>query len=243
MLHEDAIQEANIIAMLSPSSTVQDAVQGLELLQQYPPPLSIKTTVGIHPYHVNDDEFEGQSPEELKTSIKNLLVNSERKPLIAAVGECGLDASDGFPAMDDQLPFFELQIELAQELGLPLFVHERLAFDHTMRLLENVTVPVIIHCFTGTKEECAAYIQRGYCISVSGYILKDSNDNCEEVLSCLREGVIPMNKLMIETDAPYLGFDGCRQLYLEHNQDYVASLNSKKRKRLQQSIYPNVPNA
>ena len=48
---------------------------------------------------------------------------------------------------------------------------------------------------------------------------------------------------MIETDAPYMGFEGCRELYLESNQEYAASLNSKKRKRLLQSIYPNVPSS
>ena len=48
---------------------------------------------------------------------------------------------------------------------------------------------------------------------------------------------------MIETDAPYMGFPGCRQLYLEYNSDFVSSLNAKKRKRLQQSIYPNVPSS
>ena len=86
-------------------------------------------------------------------------------------------------------------------------------------------------------------MKRGYYISVSGFILKESNDNCDQVLSCLREGIIPLDKLMIETDAPYMGFDGCRQLYLEHNKEYAESLNSKRRKRLSQSIYPNVPSS
>ena len=138
-----------------------------------------------------------------------------------------------------------MQIEIASELEMPLFVHERLAFDKTIELLEKAApkIPIIIHCFTGTKEECIEYIKRGYFISISGYILKESNDNCAEVISCLEEGVIPPSKLMIETDAPYMGFSGCRQLYLDHNQEYVSSLNSKKRKRLQQSIYPNVPSS
>ena len=179
--------------------------------------------------------------------MKRLLLQNDNDddntPLIAAIGECGLDASEVFPPIEEQLPWFEMQIELAQEWKLPLFVYERLAFDETMRLLQDVTVPVIIHCFTGTKQQCAQYIERGYSISVSGFILKESNDNCDQVLSCLREGVIPLDKLMIETDAPYMGFEGCRKLYLEQNQEFVASLNSKKRKRLSQSIYPNVPSS
>jgi TatD DNase family protein len=73
--------------------------------------------------------------------------------------------------------------------------------------------------------------------------LKDTSENYNEVISCLSEDVIPLDKLMIETDAPYMGFSGCRQLYMEYNDEFVDSLNSKKRKKLQQSIYPNVPSS
>lgn len=209
----------------------------------------------MHPYHVNDESLllsvDGEKipPEEQKKKIKNILladVEESANNLCAAVGECGLDASEGFPPLEDQIPWFQMQIEIAEELNLPLFIHERLAFDEAMGLLEKVDpskTPVIIHCFTGTKEQCIAYIERGYSISISGYILKESNDNCAEVVSCLEEGVIPLDKLMIETDAPYMGFAGCRKMYLESNQEFVASLNSKKRKRLIQSIYPNVPSS
>lgn len=255
ILEEDAVKSANIVAMISPSSTIAESEIGIELLKAHPPPVTIKTTVGVHPYHVNDEPLlfsndgEKITLEEQKSKIKKiLLADSEEttNALCAAIGECGLDASEGFPPLEDQIPWFEMQIEIAQELGLPLFVHERLAFEKVMDLLEKVdssTIPIIIHCFTGTKAECIAYIERGYSISVSGYILKASNDNCAEVISCLEEGVIPLDKLMIETDAPYMGFEGCRELYLESNQEYAASLNSKKRKRLLQSIYPNVPSS
>mmetsp|Transcript_12237 Transcript_12237/g.29048 ORF Transcript_12237/g.29048 Transcript_12237/m.29048 type:complete len:376 (-) Transcript_12237:358-1485(-) len=244
MLNEDAVKNANIAGMISPSSTMEESERGIELLSTNPPPLAIKTTVGIHPYHVRDESLLATPVEEHVNRLKGLL--AANRSVCAAVGECGLDASEGFPPLEDQIPWFRRQIEIAQELGLPLFVHERLAFDTAMELLKCVDparTPVIIHCFTGTQAECSSYIERGYFISVSGYILKPSNDNCAQVVSCLEEGVIPLDKLMIETDAPYMGFEGCRQLYLEFNQSYVASLNSKKRKRLQQSIYPNVPSS
>jgi TatD DNase family protein len=92
-----------------------------------------------------------------------------------------------------------------------------------MEILKDVNVPIIIHCFTGTKEQCVEYVKRGYYISLSGYILKEANDNCAEVLACLKEGIIPLDKLMIETDAPYMGFPDCRQLYMEHNADYYLA--------------------
>jgi TatD DNase family protein len=241
ILKEDAIELANVVAMLSPSSTIQEAQNGLTLIENNPPPLPVKTTVGVHPYHVNDDELAKKSLEEHGATIKELLTTHPN--LCAAVGECGLDTSDGFPPLQDQVPWFKLQVNIAQELNLPLFVHERLAFDESMEILKDVNVPIIIHCFTGTKEQCEEYVKRGYYISLSGYILKEANDNCAEVLACLKEGIIPLDKLMIETDAPYMGFPDSRQLYMEHNVDYVSSLNSKKRKRLQQSMYPNVPSS
>lgn len=244
ILREDGLKEANIVAMLSPSSTIEEARAGLSLLNTNPPPLPVKTTVGVHPYHVNDDELQGKSMEEHKEAIVALLTSPESaRRHCAAVGECGLDATEGFPSLEKQLPWFRMQIEVAQDLNLPLFVHERLAFEHTMRLLEKVTVPVIIHCFTGTRDECVQYIQRGYYISVSGYIMKEGNDNCAEVISCLKGGVIPLDRLMIETDAPYMGFQDCRRLYVERNPDLLAGLNSKKKKRLLQSTYPNVPSS
>ena len=240
ILNEDAIKEANIAAMLSPSSTILEAKMGLARLQSSPPPLPIMTTVGVHPYHVNDDELTGKSLEIHGQEIRDLLQSNSE--FCAAVGECGLDAEDGFPPLEDQLPWFQLQVKIAEDMKLPLFVHERLAFEETMKILKDVTVPIIIHCFTGTKNQCQEYIKRGYYISVSGYILK-SMDNSDQVCECLQEGIIPLDKLMIETDAPYMGFTDCRDLYMQRNAEYAASLNAKKRKRLQTSIYPNVPSS
>ena len=241
ILNEDAIKEANIVAMLSPSSTINEARIGLERLDKSPPPIPIKTTVGVHPYHVNDEDLKGCNLDDHRQAMECLV--QQHKGFCGAIGECGLDASEGFPPLEDQVPWFRLQVTLANEFQLPIFVHERLAFHQTIEILESATTPVIIHCFTGTKEQCIEYVNRDYFVSVSGYILKETNDNYDEVISCLRDDVIPLDRLMIETDAPYMGFPGCRELYLRHNEDFVSSINSKKRKRLQQSIYPNVPSS
>jgi TatD DNase family protein len=238
ILEEDAVFEQYICAMISPSSTIQEAVDGIDRLQQYKGRLSIKTTVGVHPYHVNDEELQSLSLEQHLDVMRTML--QDNRVYCAAVGECGLDASQGFPPLEDQIPWFHAQIALAEELRLPLFVHERLGFETCLEMLKDASVPIIIHCFTGTVEECCAYMQRGYSISFSGYLYKqDASETCE----CLRQGIIPLDKLMIETDAPYMGFVGCRDHYVSKNADYVNALNSKKRKRLLSSTYPNVPSA
>eukprot|EP00934_Nitzschia_sp_Nitz4_P006458 Nitzschia sp. Nitz4//scaffold49_size126201//52301//53272//NITZ4_003639-RA/size126201-processed-gene-0.68-mRNA-1//1//CDS//3329553140//6448//frame0 len=241
ILREDAIQEANIVAVLSPSSTIQEAQQGIEWMTTTPPPIPVKTTVGVHPYHVLDPELSEFSLDKNAERMVDLL--QAHSDLCSAVGECGLDASEGFPPISEQIPWFEMQVKVAEKLQLPLFVHERLAFQETMEILNNVEVPILVHCFTGTKKQCQQYIDKGYYVSLSGYILKNSNDNCKEVLSCLTEGVIPLDRLMLETDAPYMGFPGSRNLYLERNAEQLTTLNGKKRKRLQQGQYPNVPSS
>ena len=80
-----------------------------------------------------------------------------------AIGEAGLDYSDGFPSREAQLPWFEAQLRLAGRLQLPLFVHERLAFADTFAALSALAKPrlpfrVMIHCFTGTQEELEACV-------------------------------------------------------------------------------------
>ena len=250
ILTEDAVAESNIVAMLSPASTLEEARKSILFLndqqKQKQWSIEIRTTVGVHPYHVK--EF--SSPDHHFAEFQQLLQTSPH--VIAAIGECGLDTTDGFPPLEDQIPWFEAQVQWAREFRLPLFVHERLAFHETMRILKCVTtttseqnvqqepLPIIIHCFTGTREECAQYISRGYSLSVSGFIAKDAG---KEVRQCLVDGIIPLDKLMIETDAPYMGFSGCRDQWIGKQQEYVASLNSKQRKRLQNTVYPNVPSS
>jgi TatD DNase family protein len=255
ILHHDDIRD--IVAMLSPSSTLTEAAQGIAALNEYSSAActtttnrlpTIKTTVGIHPYHVNDKELlllegtsVGRSIAERMESARSML-QSNLETCVAAVGECGLDASDGFPSIPDQLPWFQAQIALAVSLRLPLFVHERLAFQQTMDLLNEAdNVPILIHCFTGTVAECQAYVERGYFISISGYVFRDDAD---DVRQCLEQGVIPMDKLMIETDAPYMGFTGCRDAYIAKNAATIqTTLNAKKRKKLIASQYPNAPSS
>jgi TatD DNase family protein len=249
ILKEDAVMESNVVAMLSPSSTLAEAITGLSALierrtavdigKEPSSAITILTTVGLHPYHTQDDDVTATKISAYMTAIADLI--SKHSSLVAAVGECGLDASDGFPPLDVQRPWFQAQIELAQQLRLPLFVHERLAFHETMEMLQPMSssVPILIHCFTGTQDECRSYIERGYSISLSGYIFKEGN----AVEQCLMDATIPLDKLMLETDAPYMGFANNRDLYLQKNAAYVEALNSKTKKRLRNSVYPNVPSS
>jgi len=229
ILFEDAVRDHNIVAMLSPSSTIQEAKNGLAFFKDQSS-FNILTTIGVHPYQVPATSPSRDVYDEMK------LIVQENPTLVCAVGECGLDTSPGFPPLDHQIPWFQQQIQFAKDMQLPLFVHERGAFEVTMNLLQSFTGKVIIHCFTGTAVECQQYIERGYSISLSGYICKPTDTR-----ECVP--LIPLSQLMLETDAPYMGFATCRQLYLDKNMDSMATLNSKQRKRLTTGTYPNVPSS
>lgn len=296
ILQQDAVLESNIIAMISPSSTIKDARYGLQKLKNASENsnatnstihgVTIRTTVGVHPYNINDshddhndindihtnsstnvkdDDAMKQQQERMEECIFQEayeLIRSDRcnnRNHIVAIGECGLDGSDGFPPLPQQIPWFDAQIKLYERIqeedsqrqqSLAFFVHERLAFNETYHMLQESSIDpsrIIIHCFTGTVEECQQYIRAGYSISISGYIFRDTAGS-GSIIDCLQQNVIPLHKLLIETDAPYMGFGGTngggRQLFLQKNNDIIQStLNSKQRKKIMSSTYPNVPSS
>jgi TatD DNase family protein len=235
--------------MISPSSTIQESQASLSLLksatEEERNDIHIKTTVGVHPYHCKSDP----TSEEMD-QLRHLLNEDDNKQYISCIGETGLDYSDGFPDEAHQLPWFISQLNLALEYNLPVFLHERLAFEDTLRCIDEAFAAagsenekklpnIIVHCFTGSFNECVEYMKRGYFISVSGYILKEAGIE-NNIRQCLREGIIPLDRLMIETDSPYMGFAGNKDAFFDAEGESFSGLASKKRKRLK-SIYPNVP--
>lgn len=238
----------SIKAMISPSSTIEESEQSVHLLQSCTESernnIRIKTTVGVHPYSTKEEAITPGNLDKLRALLDDSNNNNE---IIACIGETGLDYSDGFPDKQYQIPWFQSQLDLAFDFALPVFLHERLAFADTLKCIDEAVerhkgqaIPkIIVHCYTGTFMECVEYMKRGYYISVSGYILKQSDG---EVRKCLREGIIPLERLMIETDAPYMGFAANKDSFFEAEGNAFASLPSKKRKRLK-SMYPNTPSS
>lgn len=174
-------------------TSLQGSKDSLRLSRLYPG--NLYATAGIHPHDSKmwDDETEG----ELKELLKN--------PECVAVGECGLDFNRNFSPPEVQLEVFEKQVKLACQFGKPLFLHEREAHAELIEILQrhkDKLPSAVIHCFTGTKEEAQKYLDMGFYIGLTGYLWKDKSEN--GVRKILEDQIIPLDRLLVETDAPFM---------------------------------------
>jgi TatD DNase family protein len=184
-------QANNVTKFLLVSASLKDAEKVNKIYQNNKD--SCFLTIGAHPHHAN--EFNSSSPLEMKQLIK------EYKP--HSVGETGLDFFRNISSYEEQLFAFEEQIQIAIETNLPLFLHQRDAHDDFLKVIskyKNYISKAVVHCFTGTQEELDDYLELGFHIGLTGWIC-DERRNID-----LRKSLknIPLDKLMIETDCPYL---------------------------------------
>ena len=152
------------------------------------------STAGIHPHDASD--FDNQNTTQTLKQLFEL-------EWVVAVGECGLDFNRDFSPRDKQRDCFEAHLELAAENGLPLFLHERDAFDEFLAFMKQARGRVsrgVVHCFTGTREQAHAYLDLDLHLGITGWICDERRgEHLREVVK-----TIPVNRLMIETDCPYL---------------------------------------
>lgn len=155
-------------------------------------------TVGIHPHDAKSAVDERGIPN-FQGQMAQLLSNTKA----VAVGECGLDFNRNFSPKENQLAVFEAQLVLACEHQLPVFLHERDAFEEQYQLLSKYRkdlVGGVAHCFTGSLEQMQAYLDLDLYIGITGWLCDPKRGKA------LREAVahLPLTRLLVETDAPYL---------------------------------------
>jgi TatD DNase family protein len=154
---------------------------------------TLYATAGVHPHHA--DVYTPQS----ETRVCELC----RHDSVVAVGECGLDYNRNYSSPAAQRLAFESQLELAAQTGKPVFLHQRDAHADFIAMLRNARPKLsggIAHCFTGTAAEAVDYLELDLYIGITGWICDERRG------SDLREAVreIPLNRILLETDAPYL---------------------------------------
>lgn len=156
-------------------------------------PETLWATAGVHPHHAR--ECDAQTITELRELAGH--------PRVVALGECGLDFKRNYSPHPDQEKWFVAQLELACELGKPLFLHSRDAhprFADILRTQRARLPPAVAHCFTGSAEELRAYVDLGLYIGITGWICDERRGT--NLLQLVRE--IPADRLLVETDSPYL---------------------------------------
>jgi len=177
--------------MVITGASREHSPKALALAQAHPGELF--ATAGVHPHHAS--EYTAECDAEMRALHAH--------PEVVAVGETGLDFFRDFSPRPMQRKAFERQLEIAVATGKPLFLHQRDAhadFMAIMKSFDGKLGPAVVHCFTGTREELFDYLDNDWHIGITGWL-------CDERRGAhLRElvGSIPANRLMIETDAPYL---------------------------------------
>jgi len=185
--------DAGVTKIMVTGTSLHTTKEALRLTRLYPNILY--STAGIHPHDAKSWE------EDTYRELEAVAASGE----CVAVGECGLDFNRNFSPPDVQISVFEKQVELACKLGKPLFLHERDAHQQMVDILQkNIErLPAcVIHCFTGTKEQALKYLELGCYIGLTGYLWKDKSEN--GVRKILEEGAIPLDKLLVETDSPFM---------------------------------------
>ena len=183
--------DANVNNAIITSSCIDETYKALEIIDKYPS--IFYTTVGFHPH--NAKEFK----ESNISIIKKLLENKH----VVAIGECGLDFYREYSTKREQVNCFENHLSLASETKKPLFLHERDAFNDFYDMLKNHCDNLqnfVVHCFTGNKSNLIKYLDLGAYIGLTGW-LTDTNrgSHLKDIIK-----FIPHDRIMIETDAPYL---------------------------------------
>lgn len=188
-------KNANVSKLVITGTSEQDTIKGIDICKDLSKnfPNMIYTTCGIHPHRAK--EYNSESFNNLKEIA--------RDKSVVAVGEIGLDFNRNISTPKEQEIAFENQLQLATELGLPVFLHERGAHKRQLEILSTYRAQlknVVIHCFTGTKAALFNYLDLDLYIGITGWICDERRGG--ELKNNV--GNIPINRLMIETDAPYL---------------------------------------
>lgn len=182
---------AGVVQMVVTGASEAESGKVRDLAQHHPGVLY--ATAGVHPHHAR------QWNDRTAATLAALAAGPE----VVAIGEAGLDFYRDFSPRTDQQRVFEAQLELAVELGMPVFMHERDAHECFLSILARYRDrlgPAVVHCFTGSGEELAAYLDLDLHIGITGWI-------CDERRGLhLRDLVrrIPLERMMVETDAPYI---------------------------------------
>ncbi|MFC4700900.1 TatD family hydrolase [Glaciecola siphonariae] len=226
VLQEAADAEVHDILVIS--SDIDESEKALALLTQHRPPNNstaanpfsklpqLHATAGVHPHYA--DSADAYSWAKLRA----ILADNQ----ISAVGECGLDFNRNFSSQSNQIAAFDTQLQLAREFQLGVYLHERDAFEQQCKMLRKVyqDLPFLVaHCFTGNEQQMLQYLDFGCYVGVTGWIC--DNARGADLQQAVRS--LPLNRLLLETDAPYLFPKTLRPRAKQNAPKYISAIAEK----------------
>lgn len=183
-------KENGVTTILNAGNNIGELEQQLALSEKYP---FIYTAVGVHPH--NASEYENITAQDI--------IDQTHHKKVVGIGECGLDYYYDYAPRDTQIRIFREQIKAAQETGLPLIIHTRDADEDTINILGEAyrEKPFTgeIHCFSSSKSLADFALSIGFYISASGIITFNKSGDLRDIFAN-----IPLERLLVETDAPFL---------------------------------------
>ena len=184
----NSMKEGGVGRIVNIGANMETSQRTVELTGQYD---FIYGAVGVHPSDTGD-----MTQDDIET-----LREWSREPKILAIGEIGLDYHYPEPAREIQKNWFIRQLMLAREENLPVVIHSRDAAADTLEILKEYGRGLggVIHCFSYTKEMAAEYVKLGYYIGIGGVVTFKNARKLAEAVE-----VIPLERLVLETDCPYL---------------------------------------
>lgn len=207
--------QTSVCNILNAASDIDSAEKSLKLAENYD---YIYAAVGIHPHSA------AQSPDDFIQILKGLA----RHEKVVAIGEIGLDYHYDFSPRDIQMSVFIKQIKLANELDLPVIIHDRESHEDMYNILrQEKPKSGVIHCFSGSAELAHEAIQLGLHIGIGGAVTFKNNKKAARVVENM-----PLERLLLETDAPYMSpvpFRGkrCQSDMIVHAAMKIAEIKGK----------------
>ncbi|MDF0535191.1 TatD family hydrolase [Shewanella sp. A32] len=227
--------EVGVSPLLLIGSDLDESERCTQVCTQYPGQLY--ATAGVHPHHA-DNWNAGSSAR-----LKGLCAQAP----VVAIGECGLDFDRNYSSKDKQLAAFEAQLAIAAELQLPVLMHQRdahLDFLKILRQYRSALPAALLHCFTGDPQQVHDYNELDLYLGVTGWVCDERRG--QSLVDALP--YIPGNRLVLETDSPYLLPRSMRPKpksgrnepkYLPYIAEYVAGILQQSPERLAQQCYTN----
>ncbi len=217
----------DITKIVNIGADMKSSKKSVEMANQYE---FVYASVGVHPHDVKN--MQQKDLEQLKTWSK--------QEKVVAIGEIGLDYYYEYSDKETQRKWFIEQLKLANELDLPVVIHSRDADNECYEIIKEYRPKsAVIHCFSGSRELAQKYVDMGYYIGVGGVITFKNAKRLVEVVKS-----IPLEKILIETDAPYLTPEPHRgqrntSVFLKYVTEKVANLKEISVENVENTTFEN----